>query len=846
MEQPAQVDVPKPERRPSALVKRRVSRACDHCHRMRTRCNGQAPCSRCIELEYVCQYNREKKRRGKVPRHIQKQREEAAAAAGHQQHPQPQSQQPQIGSETGLTIQTNYTAPDIIPEIDEEIWSPSDHTPIAPHFPAKVDMRNVSSPGWQTLHASEPVIHDRFEPTSNPATFNPPPINQIMIDPLLLGAGEVNAFPPPQMHPTMPRNEEMMFAMNEMHLVHESGTPVTMHPEYANMAYPNPIHFPPVRQTSPHSYGSGDTGSPQSGVSVSSSHHGHVNCRYPVLNPLIPHLGSTITVPMACDLLEFYFQSSSSIFMEPVSPYILGTVFRKRSFLRQHKPRKCSPALLASMLWIAAQTSESTYLTSSPSARSIICTKLWKLTVDLLKPLVHSPAGSHGFTQGAGSLVSPAPHDAFGVDRVIGRYDARMDAGMPPTSTLDDVATYMNLGVVTSASEYKAASLRWWNAAWSLARELKLGRELPQEPAERDSNAMEHGDNSMGLGEEGRAPVQPAVGTPAAAMVEEMKEERRRLWWLLYMVDRHLGLCYNRPLAMLDNECEDLYQPVPDTVWQAGEFFTGPATPRRKGLNFQCTSHDIFGFFLPLMTILGDIVDLNSRKNHPRFGQRRTSSWELQESEISLQLERYAYSLEEFKIQHGCGPAEDGKTNPNNGTPDQVRGEYIHQTRKVVAYATHIMHVLHILTHGNWDPVSLLDDNNTWICSQSFLTATSNAISAAHAVGEILELDPDLSFMPYLFGMYLLQGSLILLLLADKLSTDTNDGVIKACETIVRAHEAAIVTLSTEYQRNFRKIMISTLAQIKGHGHSREMTPAKRREVLSLYRWTSLGNGLAI
>jgi hypothetical protein len=60
------VEMPKLERRSSAPVKRRVSRACDHCHRMRTRCNGQAPCSRCIELEYVCQYNREKKRRGKV------------------------------------------------------------------------------------------------------------------------------------------------------------------------------------------------------------------------------------------------------------------------------------------------------------------------------------------------------------------------------------------------------------------------------------------------------------------------------------------------------------------------------------------------------------------------------------------------------------------------------------------------------------------------------------------------------------------------------------------------------------------------------------------------------------
>lgn len=47
MENPTQ-EVTKLERRASGPVKRRVSRACDHCHRMRTRCNGQAPCSRCV------------------------------------------------------------------------------------------------------------------------------------------------------------------------------------------------------------------------------------------------------------------------------------------------------------------------------------------------------------------------------------------------------------------------------------------------------------------------------------------------------------------------------------------------------------------------------------------------------------------------------------------------------------------------------------------------------------------------------------------------------------------------------------------------------------------------------
>jgi hypothetical protein len=45
--------------------------------------------------------------------------------------------------------------------------------------------------------------------------------------------------------------------------------------------------------------------------------------RYPVLQPLVPHLATIMPVSLACDLLELYFQSSSSAFMQPISPYVL-------------------------------------------------------------------------------------------------------------------------------------------------------------------------------------------------------------------------------------------------------------------------------------------------------------------------------------------------------------------------------------------------------------------------------------------------------------------------------------------------------------------------------------------
>ena len=112
----------------------------------------------------------------------------------------------------------------------------------------------------------------------------------------------------------------------------------------------------------------------------------------------------------------------------------------------------------------------------------------------------------------------------------------------------------------------------------------------------------------------------------------------------------------------------------------------------------------------------------------------------------------------------------------------------------------HLMHTLHILLNGRWDPIDLLDDTDLFISSASFVEATQHAVAAADALRDVLEHDPELGFMPFFFGIYLLQGSFLLLLIADKLQSEASPQIIKACETIVRAHEACIVTLSTEYQ----------------------------------------------
>lgn len=289
------------------------------------------------------------------------------------------------------------------------------------------------------------------------------------------------------------------------------------------------------------------------------------------------------------------------------------------------------------------------------------------------------------------------------------------------------------------------------------------------------------------------------------------------------------------------------------------------------------------------MTILGEIVDLNYARNHPRFGAK--TDWDDHASEISQQLVAYGQSLQDLRNRaineanaEALEPVHPGTPSVRSATSTISRAQESLMHAKIVeAYGTHLMHTLHILLNGKWDPISLLDDNDLWISSQSFVDATGHAVSAAEALNEILEHDPDLSFMPFFFGIYLLQGSFLLLLIADKLQGEAAPNIVRACEVIVRAHEACIVTLNTEYQvcvsdflrslephfslclnapilvlprldphankhlqRNFRKVMRSALQQVRGRGMDEHVAQQHRREMLSLYRWSGDGCGLAL
>ena len=385
------------------------------------------------------------------------------------------------------------------------------------------------------------------------------------------------------------------------------------------------------------------------------------------------------------------------------------------------------------------------------------------------------------------------------------------------SQSIDDVVTYTLLTITVSGGDFKTDSLVWWSKAVRLSQLMKLNRE--------DGACDGTSCNKVICG------CQGTDTTMATIEKIEAQEERRRAFWLLFCLDRHLALSFNSALKILDHECE-VFTPLPDNVWESLD--TTPIsvlTRRTHGPPTAVSGTGFFEYFLPLMTILGDVIQVHHQKCHPRFG--RLDAHERTEMVENL-LARCAQDIADLADKHGVEvingdiPASQGlhhvsnrqeptippqsfsacrpRAQSSNSQPSNSPGfpKSYAQAQHVTSYCTFILHVLHVLLHGEWDAVFMLDNKDDWIPSVEFMKCASHAIAASEAVSKILICDPELTFMPYLFGIYLLHGSFVLLLFADRMpQIGLNESVEKACEIIIQAHEVCVVTLSTEFQVSF-------------------------------------------
>ncbi|KAJ5193405.1 hypothetical protein N7449_009547 [Penicillium cf. viridicatum] len=531
--------------------------------------------------------------------------------------------------------------------------------------------------------------------------------------------------------------------------------------------------------------------------------------KYPVLNAVMPFLGTDLPPQLVCHLLELYF----------IGPF--PNILRKASFLTD-KFRVTSPALLASMLWMAA-IDHRAYLSISPSQQRNICQFLGDLTRILLQ---FSDNLSHKNQEP--SLVEHIAH-------------------------LDNVITCIHIASIIS-TEINAESMRWWKAAFGLARQLKLNQEAELTLSfDKQSNA------SPQLSKDGLShwPNKPEFfhsdGTQSSlncvceqihdqgypVLTEEHREERRRAWWLLYIIDRHLALYHNRPPEFLDAECENMLLPLDETSWQSGIVHSNgfhPQSPHQKELqvfpDFRCRDSSIFGFFLPLMTITGEMMELNPLR------LQDNKAYEVKEAEVLRHLEIYQTSLSAF-MASTTSSTVDPKVSDQlvNG---QLVQDHTWQTQTVVAYSSYLVQVLHISLVGKWDWQFLLEDKELWT-SPAFTSTISHSLDAAFWLRQILQLDPNISFMPYFFGIQLLQGSFPVLLIVERLQDKCGEDILNAGEIMIQATESCLVTRNTDYQRKFRQLIRSAVSQFWGRPVSASEIRRRHKAVLDLWLWIRRG-----
>ncbi|KAG9254083.1 transcriptional activator xlnR [Emericellopsis atlantica] len=743
-------------------ARKRTRRACDKCNTSRTRCDGDHPW---YEYGYNCNYNRQAKKRGRVPLKAKKDASNSTPSDGS-------------ADEDHDHRNESHT--------ENELVNPASAAPVAQHTPAPLAQ---AAPSARLTYASPRVEDPQAFPVDNHSNSGSRHRSDLS-----------GGFPQ--------RMENCRLHGSSNGSFH--GSPSAATPFF--MATPSlSFGLPPRRDFErPSSHGGG----------------GQVGeLRYRCLEPLLPYMGNNFPVSVACDLFDVYLLDPGASLFRFSSPFILTRIFRKKSLLGPN-PRPTSAALLATILWCCAQTADISVLLV-PGARSRLTNALYELATYLISR--RDPDRWRRI------------HGGLQIEYDREQADIFPETTGEPAGTIDDVLTFILLCIGVSAGDFKSDCLKWWSKAKRLALALRLDRQ--------------------------DAPGDYAHTAAFSVADVEQQEERRRVFWLLYAIDRHLALSYNRGIHIPDAIC-DVFAPLPDRVWEDFEDMNA-LPPRTIGPPVTITGTGFFEYFLPLMVILGDIIEVHHGQFHPRLGSLDKKYAEGAIAELIAGCEASLDRLARRAGINGVSQTPMRISNilagPQDMTPlaevppplpppprqtqyEQTRNSDQLDVKLVIAYCTFLLHVLHVLFYGKWDAISMLDNEDDWITSPRFVECASHAIEASDAVADILKLDPELNFMPYLFGIYLLHGSFILLLFADRMpQLGQNQSVEHACETIIRAHEVCVVTLSTEFQRNFRRVLRSTLYNVRGSTHeSREEHRLARRQVLSLYRWTRGAKGLGI
>ncbi|KAJ5727741.1 NmrA-like family protein [Penicillium malachiteum] len=289
-------------------------------------------------------------------------------------------------------------------------------------------------------------------------------------------------------------------------------------------------------------------------------------------------------------------------------------------------------------------------------------------------------------------------------------------------------------------------------------------------------------------------------------LTEDEREERRRLWWATFIIDRHVALSFNERPYIPDQECQLLPIPSPDTVWvMPGRLLsTSETLINGNTIGYRVISLDMLGIYLPLSKILGEILEHRFICEHPTFNKNKAFLAEIK-SNILTNLGQW---YESFSLLVGRDFPTIANPECDLSPPPEVP--------KVAYYGLHMYHCMFILLHGPMDIVRMYKDH-TWQSSMDFLTAGEHAAACANVARYILRVDPRLCLMYRFFGTYFLQSTFIFLILAQKLGRQSDELIMRNCAINLQVLDRFVATTNMDYQHTFAKFIRRALSYNMGH-----------------------------
>lgn len=798
-------------------VRKRTSRACDQCNQLRTKCDGLQPCAHCVSFGLECVYLRVPQKRGKASQTYLESTKKAKESGSTKATKPPNTDNNNNNASTSATTPSNAIPVTVInngvvPGTAASVSTSSGDSPL-PSLTHYTTYPTVSPlPGTQSNDEANQNNRSRAD-IPNFASGSP---NMDMASPFKLQASAKTG------EETTENNDNSSNSSNNTNNNNGNENPTNNNGDHLSLFSslldnspstffdPQPSRTPPTGQW----FRSNQATSTTAMAYNNNSNNSNERSLYDFSGAYVPNQLNNNEL----DQTKSSPESLSSIGNQKYNPLkypVLRPVID--TLLSEGIPLDLAFELLET--YFSHSTHVLAYLVRESS---ILSETNPRKTDDVLIYAILLVAAHHSDHPTIAGAPSSRQSYISKLTRLTTSH-LTTAGSITAAGSLDEVIAYVQLGTVVSASEYKGSSVRWWSTAIALAKELKLNHEIESLPA-------------------------------------EIREERRRTWWLLYMVDRHLGLCYNRPLIILDLESADLYQPAAEEVWQSGMALTPPEIEpnRTKGISYSVNGQGIYGYFLPLMSILGSLLDYH----------HMDQSVMLPFKDISDQLRATIQQYLDYYM-----------TSLSNWNHMPCQRSYENSWRD---YAWHLSHVLYVLSSVPWDPTELLQNPDKFISHQDYGKIVNHAISGTKAIRRIFTTDPGLRLMPFFFGIYLLQGSFVLLAVVDRVESEAPQELVAACETIVHAHEVCIATLDTEYQRNFRRVMRGTMSLLSATSDKtppgispispsnplgmqnnepsssattslatvskaeKDEARKRRQYILSLYRWNRGGHGLAV